>query len=360
MKPGLPLPDDVKRKRGANGRDYFYVNFDGQLVRIHASPDTPEWPAALRDARRRKPVKKTPRSALLPALIRDFEESPEYERAAPSTKKIRRIALRRIEDWFLEYHIVHFNDHAIRRDIYAFRNSMTKTPRMAEVCIQTLCLLLNWAYDQGAEITVNHALRIKRLDSKVHPRSQIVWNDDQRLRFWTESEPAIAIAHKALFYSGARVGDVTQWQPSNYDGQWLAFVPQKTAKLGIEVHLPAYIIPPFKALLDTGLPFLTKSGKPWRPNYLIQRLIEERHRIFGRELDLHSHDLRGTLATKLADASCPDREIQAVIGHTTRDRGMTLPAYIRRTRQQTLNAYTRWWAYEFAPKGTVVELPRRG
>jgi integrase len=354
-----PLPLGVKRKIGANGKPYYYLSDN---TRVHADLGTPEWPAALKAAMR-KPAAPPPRTDTLPRLIDEWKASPEFLRGAPGTQTVRKTALRKIERWFKKSLIKDFNDRTIRRHIYAFRNSMAKTPAMADTSIDTLCLMLNWAYDQGAEIEVNHALRIGRLYSGT--RSEIVWTDDQRLTFWAEAEPAVARAHQALFYSAARIIDAAAWRPESYDGRWLVFTPQKTARrTKIEVHLPVYVLPPFQALLDAGgLPLLTKTGKPWTASSLSDQLASERRRIFGEALDLHSHDLRGTIATKLVDAGCNDREVSAITGHGTpeaaADRGRSLSIYVKRTREQAVNAYTKWWAAELAPRGEVVQFPER-
>lgn len=155
-----------------------------------------------------------------------------------------------------------------------------------------------------------------------------------------------------------------------YDGRWLAFTPAKTARsTGIEVHLPVYILPPFQTLLDRckarGHEFLltTETGRPWKRTYLSERFIDERHRIFGPEFDKRAHDLRGTVSTKLVDAGCTDREVTAITGHVTAeaaaDRARSLSAYVKRTREQAVNAYTKWFDAEPAPRGRVIWLHGR-
>jgi hypothetical protein len=102
------------------------------------------------------------------------------------------------------------------------------------------------------------------------------------------------------------------------------------------------------------------TGRPWVRTYLSERFIAERDRIFGPGFDRHAHDLRGTGSTRLIDAGCTDREVAAITGHLTPeaagDRARSLSAYIKRTRQQAINAYEKWYAHEFVPMGEVVKL----
>lgn len=238
------------------------------------------------------------------------------------------------------------------------------------MCVDTLSRLLNWAYDQGSEIEVNHAQRIERLVRTGKTRANIVWSDEERTKFIAEAGPAVSEAFQALYYSAAPVGDAGAWRSDQYDGRWLVFTPTKTEhSTEIEVHLPVYILPPFRALLDRckarGHEFIltTETGRPWKRIYLSERFISERQRIFGDDFDRHAHDLRGTVSTKLVDAGCTDREVAAIAGHVTAeavaDRARSLSAYVKRTREQAINAYTKWYAADFAPKGEVVTLPRR-
>lgn len=136
------------------------------------------------------------------------------------------------------------------------------------------------------------------------------------------------------------------------------------------MHLPIYALPPFHKLLEQlkakaegEFILTTMTGLPWKRTYLTERFIAERERVFGADFDRHAHDLRGTVSTKLIDAGCTDREVSAITGHVTaealHDRARSLSAYVKRTRLQAINAYTKWYNAEFAPRGEVVELPRR-
>jgi integrase len=276
-----------------------------------------------------------------------------------------------IEKRFGAFLIRDFNRREIRRDIYAFRNDLAATPRMADVCLDTLSRMLNWAYDQGSEIEINHAQRVERLVSSGRTRADIIWADAEREKFIVEADSGIAASFEVLFYSGARVGDAGAWRWEQYDGQWLVFTPAKTARsTGIEVHLPVYALPPFHQLIErlkkrskSDFILTTETGRPWKRTYLSERFIAERKRIFGDDFDRHAHDLRGTVSTKLIDAGCTDREVASITGHVTteavHDRARSLSAYVKRTRQQAINAYTKWYNAEFAPRGEVIELPRR-
>jgi integrase len=367
-----PLPPGIKGV-SRNGREYLYAKTPAGLIPLkgeHRESGTLLQPlaAALRLALKSPP----PRIDRFASLIRDFLASPEHrKKTAPATQKLREHALDLIEQRFGRFAIRDFSRREIRRDIYSFRNDLAATPRMADVCIETLSRVLNWAYDQGAEIEMNHALRIERLSPARRTRAEIVWSDEERATFIEKAELAVATAFQALFYSAARVGDAGAWRWENYDGKWPVFAPAKTSRsTGIEVHLPAYAMPPFHQLLEdlkaeTKGEFIltTETGRPWVRTYLTERFIDERKRVFGANFDRHLHDLRGTTSTKLIDAGCTDREVSAITGHVTAeataDRARSLSSYVKRTRQQAINAYTKWYNAEFAARGEVIELPRR-
>jgi integrase len=360
------VPRGVKRVRGRNGAVYHYLETDAGRVRLTGTPGTPEFEQSLVQAHRRHPT--APSIDLFASLIRDFLASPEHRRTSPGTQRLRRYAFKLIEARFGALAIKDFNRREIRRDIYSFRNDLADAPGVADLCVKTLSRLLNWAYDQGADIEANHAMRVERFNAGEN-RADIIWTDEERAKFIAEAKPEVALAFQALFFSGARVGDAQSWRWSQYDGQWLTYTPQKTARsTKVQVHLPIHALPTFKRLLDSierrgDFILTTETGKPWAGTYLSHRLMDERTRIFGPGFDRHAHDLRGTLTTKLIDAGCTDREVAAITGHVSAevaaDRARSLSAYVKRTRAQAINAYSKWYASEFAPKGEVVTFPRR-
>jgi integrase len=359
-------PRGVKRVRGRNGKTYYYLATASGMVRLNGMPGTAEFQQSLVEAQRKSP--QTPRADLFESLIRDFLASPEHRKTSANTQRLRRVAFKLIGARFGSLAIKDFNRRQIRRDIYNFRNDLMETPSMADACLKALSRLLTWAYDHGFDIEVNHAQRVDRFCS-ADSRANIIWTDSEREKFIAEAAPHMARAFDMLFYSAARVGDAQEWRWSQYDGRWLTYQPMKTARsTGVEVHLPVYALPPFQRLLDSMERkgkhiLLTETGRPWTKTYLSKRLYIERRRIFGPDLDRHTHDLRGTVTTKLIDAGCTDREVSAITGHVSTqvstDRAQSLSAYVKRTRQQAINAYSKWYAAEFAPKGEVVAFPTR-
>jgi len=364
-----PLPPGVRRVKGANGREYYYFTNEVGRLRIKGTPGTAEFERSLVEVMRKRPAR-APRATFDGVLDR-FLQSPEHKGRAPSTRKLRALAIERIRSVLGQFSISAFNRREIRAEIYALRDAMSKTPAMADTCIDVLSRVLTWAYDRGEGIEVNHAQRIQRLVPRGKTRSEIVWTDEQIGKFVAEAkQPEVVNGFLALSYSLARVGDAEAWLWSQYDGQWLVFTPAKTRNsTGVEVHLPVYVLLPFKALLD-GLPRVSdhiltnETGKPWRHDYLGAAIRKEAKRIFGEDFDRHVHDLRGTGSTKLIDAGCTDREVGAITGHVTdkarADRARSLSTYIKRTRTQALNAYTKWRLAEFEPKGDNVVLFPRG
>ena len=362
------LPVGVKKVRGRNGAIYHYLETEEGRVRITGEPGTAEFDKSLREAQRRRPA--TLSVDDFDSLIKRFIASPENKKTAPATQKLRQHALALISKRFGTMAVADFNDRRIREDIYSFHDDLSDTPRMADVAIDTLSRLLNWSYDRGGAIEVNHALRIKHfIPNSGRNRAKIIWTDNERVKFLAETEAAVALAFQCLFFSGARVGDAGAWKWSQYDGQWLVFTPTKTrSSTGVEIHLPVFALPPFKMLLDS-IPrrsdhiLTTANGKPWLRTYLTERFIDERNRIFGEGFNRHLHDLRGTIATKLVDAGCTDREVSAITGHVTAaalsDMARSMSSYVAATRKQAANAFSKWYAAEFAPKGDVVQLPRR-
>jgi integrase len=56
---------------------------------------------------------------------------------------------------------------------------------------------------------------------------------------------------------------------------------------------------------------------------------------------LHFHDLRGTAATRLAEAGCSHAEIASITGHSMRDVGAILDKYLARTDKIALAAIAK-------------------
>jgi integrase len=137
-----------------------------------------------------------------------------------------------------------------------------------------------------------------------------------------------------LLYTGQRIGDVLAMTWTDYDGDYIKVVQEKTkAKAEVYCHRA------LKAELESwrasqkilGATILTRyDGKPLSYNRVRNRTTEILTAIERRHLQLR--DLRRTAATTLAEAGCTTAQIAAITGHSIERCQRILDTYVVRTR----------------------------
>lgn len=197
--------------------------------------------------------------------------------------------------------------------------------------------ILEWGRDRGI-IGLNHVTRPKKLYKA--DRSDKLWLPQHLDAFRAVASHEMRLALELALSTGQRQSDLLRLGWASYDRKRISFRQGKRRR---KVDMP--VTRTLKALLDgtdrKALTILTApNGKPWRtdpkPTYFQHHW---RAVTLAAGLDgLHSHDLRGTTCTLLAEAGATPSEIAAVLGCTVTTVNHMLDTYQAMTAALTNSA----------------------
>lgn len=295
-------------------------------------------------------------------LAEQYTKSPEFNRLSAKWRSVRSYYINILEDQLDWLTIEKLNERKCRGFFYEVRDRYAAKPNMADKLIDTLKGLLAWAYERD-KISYNHALGIPHLAPSGKIRNDIVWTEDHEAIFYATFPKCLVEAFRFALYSGMRQADMCALKWENYRDGWITYTPSKTrGSTGIKVQLPVFALPPFQDLMDglsraTDSILTTDGGHPMRAESLRVRWRLFKAKGELRTENLHWHDLRGTCATRLLEASCTDAEVAAITGHSIGS-GTKLGDYAARSRQLALNAYQKWAAHMAQPP-QIIRLDNR-
>lgn len=244
----------------------------------------------------------------LGAIIQEYRRSPEFTALKPATRAVYERAITMMEPLYKVDLTLLRRRHAIK-----LRNRYQGTPAIANQLIAVLSILMGHAAELEY-IPSNLMVRIPRLDVGEYARWDEVATQYAMEHFPERLRRPLLLA----LYTGQRSGDVLRMRWSDYDGNGIQVVQEKT---GARVWIPCHST--LKAALETwkqarsSVYIITDSrGQPYRPKAF--------QSIFSREMRLHAalnglvfHGLRKTAAAKMAEAGCSPHEIAAITGHKT-------------------------------------------
>lgn len=245
------------------------------------------------------------------ALIRAYEESPEYSKFAKSTVENNVRYLKPM----VAYASVSVADIR-RRHLLSLRDALAAHRGHGAATQFCRCVsgLFSWAVDR------------EWLESSPATRLRKGLNAG-KLPTWTAKQAEVALGslpepyRRAVFlalHTGQRRGDLCAMTWSAYDGQRINIVQQKTKRA---VSIP--VVPELRVELDRwkmekrAVTILeTVRGLSWIPSYLSRFLPGELVKL-GLPKGLNVHGLRKLAAVRLAQAGCSTHEIAAITGHKT-------------------------------------------
>lgn len=313
------------RRRLADGsvRVHHYAWRGGP--RIDAEPGTDAfwraWLAARDEARRDD-------SATLDGLISRYRASSEFTGLSASARRDYDSHLAAIRAHWPGAPLRFFDDRRIRAEIRSWRDTMTDTPRKADMAVAVLRRVLAWGVDQG-ELDHNRARGLSRLHSA--DRSMIIWESDELARLLAAATPRAAAAIEFAALTGLRRADVCRISWSADKGSHLSWHTGKS-KGRREAVIP--VLPALRALIDaqprTCATILTTArGRPWTPDGLSTGFDKAR-KTCG--VDKRLHDLRGTAATGFCLAGLDDREAALIMGWSEHQVAAIRARYVDRER----------------------------
>jgi integrase len=345
----LPQSSDIdsrwyaeQRNRDGTVRRYWQPR--GQTpVRL---PDDLTWTAMitqlnrLRDAERGKTVVI---GGTVAWVIQKYRETDRFAKLSASTTYVYRRWLAELEKLFGA-----LPPSAITRKVAVdFIEVYKDKPSTQNHAAVVLYNVLAEAQYHGLIAGENPAAKL-RLSSAS--RRDAIWSADDRAA-WMEAAQqhpkyadALALYFTLLEYTAQRPGDVRAMQWTQYDGEQIELVQQKTGKL---VHVPAHAN--LRAALDEarddgvvriGGPIVNHNGKPLTTTMSTKLFNEVRSTA---KLDhLQARDLRRTACVRLAEAGCTPLEIAAISGHSIERTTQILETYVPRTKAMGRAAMDRW------------------
>jgi integrase len=253
------------------------------------------------------------RPGTLAALIGLYKASPMYSELSQASKTAYRFHL----DPLVEKHGTLSIKTVSTEFAEAMRDKMADRPAMANRRVSVLTILLNFAERRKLALGLPNYWRnpLSKIDKLKEGPGFRQWPDNVISAVVATASKEVRWMVQLALYTGQRPGDVLKMLWSDYDGQGIQVVQQKT---GAKVWIPAHR--DLQALLDEipkrALVILTTvRGRPWkRANYgEVVRAAVQAAGFKGYTL----HGLRKNATTRLLEAGCTTAEVQAITGHAT-------------------------------------------
>lgn len=312
------------RKRLSDGtvRTYWYAWKGGP--KLDGEPGSPEFIASYNravGARRAAPA------GTLQSLIQAYQLSAEFDALAPRSRADYKKLIRVIEAEFGDFPLSALEDRRTRGEFMAWRDRRAaRSRRQADYAFAVLARILSWALDRG-KIAVNPCERAGRVYRSK--RVESIWTDQDEAGFLAKAPAHLHLALLLALWTGQRQGDLLRLPWGAYDGQRIRLRQSKT---GARVCIP--VGGPLKAALDTAKKravtvLATEYGTSWTESGF--RASWRKACARAGVIGVTFHDLRGTAVTRLAEAGCTEAEIATITGHSLKDVGAILDAYLKRT-----------------------------
>jgi integrase len=314
-------------------------------------------PEALRQIAAAQEGREVVDDKILRSLIRqwrsndpDRTSSPEWERLAPSTKKVWGSALNLIEEKWGEAPLVLFNDPRMRAKVMQWRDSRSNNPRSADIGVTVLRALLKFGMLHGRVLT-NVASGVPSLYAGGD-RAEIVWTDEEVQRFCqhanTRGLQSVADALRLAVTTGLRRDDLVSLQWGDINDLTVSKKARKKSRgrryvakiIRIsELDVVLADLRTRKRLPGIENVLVDQGGGPWSPDRLTKAVGAIRDELnivhvdeeTGERRKKHLHDARGTYATKLmTTTNLTDQQVAEAMGWSPNEVGRIRSVYVDR------------------------------
>jgi integrase len=361
---------DYLYRKVARGKLYIYFrnpNTDN-LTRLPDDENSPEFDTAYETALRgvgseeTRPVEQrgrwnNPRDyadekiVYRPATIGRFVNlyiaSDTFAKLSKGTRYNYKLALRLLKTELGHCLLSDLSPQAV--DVYSARIARTKGGSVADQQINLLSNL--WEFAKGfAEFKRGNkhcptlgATRHYEHDGDGH----LAWPDAVFDTFRETAKPNLAESVTGLFYTGQRGSDLVKMEWTDYDGELINVMQQKTGER-IWLHCPRPLKQMLDAMPQTGKFIFSNSRKkkkgPYKHAGTLGTAIRIQLASMGFAGVYSMHGLRKNAGMELALAGCTVPEIQAVLGHKSPKMAMF---YVKQAEKKMLgrNAAVKWERY---------------
>jgi integrase len=316
----------------APGMEGFATAYDAFLAHIKANP------LAIRHN-----VQFMPGS--LGWAIEKFLASPLYNERAEATRR----NYRRVLDWLRQRCGAGWLHELKPRNVRQIRNEIADatSTTAADIAMSLISALWEFATEQLGldELGADPTHGVKRVHKVAHEHEP--WPPELIERFLREARPSLRWAIKLALYTGQRRSDLVKMKWSQFDGEFIEVLQQKTGTLlSIPCHKTLRAeLERMPRVAETIL--VGERGAPLTGSSL-SVMVRKALREMG--VDGYAiHGLRKNAAVALADAGCDAFEIAAITGHRT----TTMVAHYAKRhdqRRRARSAMDKWEAQSGKPK----------
>lgn len=288
----------------SKGRAYHYAWRGGP--RLPGLPGSPEYLAAFQEAHR---ARKQPKTGTLKESIATYKASAAYEGLSEPTKRAYGAHLDLIERAFGDTPFAVLGDRRFRAHALDWRDTMRKTPRMADYAMGTFKRLLDHAKDRG-KLETNVLEDVKRLYKGN--RADSIWTVEDIEAFERVASPELQHALALAIHTALRQSDLIKLPWGVIRDGAITLRTQKSDKR-VLIPLTAAGQRAVKAIPRRHIIILTntKTKQPWSADGL--------RSSFGKAckaagVNRTFHDLRRTAATALLASGCDKSQVAMIMG----------------------------------------------
>lgn len=252
------------------------------------------------------------RPGTIGALVSAYLQSPEFRRLATSTRRDYERSAGVIRAKFETFPVQAIEARGARTVFKAWRDTMSDTPRAADLHMAVLARIFSWAMDRE-DITRNPLERIGRLS--IGTRRDNVWSPDQIEAVLTKARPEIANAALLALLTMQRQGDVLTMPTIAWDGE-RAMIRQGKTGARIRVWVSERLKPLFdEASASVRQRVLVNSrGENWTSSGFRASWRREMAKIGIKGVTFH--DLRGSGVTYAYALGVEIERIAEISGHS--------------------------------------------
>lgn len=332
----------VTRRRNQDGAVRIYWNRPGHdLKRLDEQwPDT--WPIMVTRLNLQADLGKEATAGAdegtLGWVIEKYRASEDYERLADSTRYMYERWLKQFEaDWGS------LTPADITRTVVCDLMDKIQSLGVKRQARAVLYNVLSLARNRGL-VKENEAADLRL---RVPPARKTLWGAENWKKYLEGCAGAVNgtglfVGAHALLYTGQRPLDTLGMMRSDYDGDLIRVVQQKTGvKLEIPVHrdLKAVLDPHLES--SNSLFLISKDdGQPFKRDYFAECSLIVRRKLGMGNLQLR--DLRREAVVKLFEVGCTEAECAAITGHSLNEIKNVIETYFVRTTPMARAAIAKW------------------
>jgi len=293
--------------------------------------DTPEFATAYWAIRSGKAAPEPKARYSWQNLITAYRSHRKYRALAPGTRRKYDPVIEAI----LEKNAAKDLRQVTRQQVRAVHQKYAETPRKADLYLQVVSLLYNFARKTLDWPVENPAEGIELYGPQKQHQPWPPWLQDAWVKACIDlNETRMLTAFWLGTGTGQRPGDLTAMEWDHFDGEYMKVVQDKT-EARLTIWCPKRLRAHLSSLRRTGRYVLPKNlTQPLTYSQLEKDFRRVRAALGEKAAPYSMHGWRYVAAVELAEAGCSDAEIQSVTGHKALE---MVQKYRRAAAQQALS-----------------------